>query len=208
MKKIIDVSLTISKKLVIWKNDPKVKIREVQSLKKGDKVNLTEIKFGVHTGTHIDAPSHFLKNGKTVDKLDINNFFGQVSVIEIKNKKVIEPEDLKNKILCDKVLFKTDNSKFWLDKNHKFTTNYTTITANTAKYLVSKKIKLVGIDYLSIGRTGIDNDITHKILLRNNIIILEGLNLSKVEEGLYEIICAPLKIKECEGSPARVFLIK
>jgi arylformamidase len=205
--KIYDISMLIKEDMVVWKEDPKPLFKNISSIKKGDTCNLTEISLSTHTGTHIDAPSHFLKDGMTIDQINPNLFFGEVSVIEIFNKKIIEPEDLQLKSFGKKVLLKTDNSKL-LNISDDFFPDYSAISASAAEYLVSQQTTLVGIDYLSIGLTGNDSHITHQILLSNNILIVEGLNLSEVPEGNYQIYCAPLKLKSLDGSPARVFLIE
>lgn len=206
--KIYDLSIDISENTVVWKTDPKVKFKQVKSISKGDSANISEIKMGTHTGTHIDAPLHFINSKKSIDKIKPAKLLGKVSVIQILSKKIIEPEDLKNKILLEKVIFKTDNSLLWKKNLTEFQHNYSAISSRTAKFLIKNKIHLAGIDYLSIGLTGKDSHLTHKLLLKNNIVIVEGLNLSEVKEGIYNIVCAPLKLKGLDGAPTRVFLIE
>lgn len=204
---IYDISITIKEDMVVWKNDPKPKFEKICSIENNDKCNLSSIFLSSHTGTHIDAPSHFIQNGLTIDKIDNSLLFGEVSVIEILNKKTIQKQDLINKNILKRIIFKTDNSELW-NKNEKFTDDYTAINSDTAEYLVNKGVKLIGIDYLSIGHTNKDSHKTHKILLSNNVIIVEGLNLFDIDEGVYNLFCSPLKLKNLDGSPARVFLSK
>lgn len=204
IKKIIDITKTISGDMVIYPNDPAVKIEEI----KKHNVTLTKISIGSHTGTHLDMPKHMLKNGKSLDFLNLNNVIGECVVLDFTNiNKKISIEDIKNKIKNKKinfeniVLIKTKNS---FDK--KFNKNSVYLTEDAVKYIIYKKIKTIGVDSLSIDKFN-SNCTNHHLLLKKNIVIFENLDLSKVEEGRYFFIGLPLKIKNSDGAPARAVLL-
>jgi len=161
---------------------------------------------GSHCGTHIDAPSHFEENGKTIDRISPEDLIGDVMVCEITDNEKIGLNDLKLLRLenIKRVIFKTVNSTYW--KLHTFKRDFVYLTKDAAQYLVDNGIKLVGIDYLSIEKFESRQAETHHILLQNNVIIIEGLDLSGIKAGNYELIALPLKIKDGDGSPARVIL--
>jgi arylformamidase len=209
--RIYDVSVPISAKTPTYPGDPGIDISPWHSLEKGDSANVTALNFGAHTATHIDAPAHFLRDGATVASLALDKLIGEVRVVEIPadvyeiTENVIEAQC---PVGPSRVLFKTRNSAFWSEENGQFHTDYTYITAGAARRLVANGIELVGIDYLSVERFESDNFETHEVLLSNDVIIVEGLDLSKVEPGIYELICLPLKIAagSGDGAPARVVL--
>ncbi|MCF6150767.1 MAG: cyclase family protein [Candidatus Kuenenia stuttgartiensis] len=201
-----DVTLPISNSMITWPSDPAVSITGTSLISRGDFCNLSELQIGSHCGTHIDAPSHFLENGRTIDQLAIENLIGEATVFEFKNKENIDVSDI-TQLRFDnvkRVLFKTVNSSYW--KLSAFKKDFVYLTKDAAQYLVDKRIRLVGVDYLSVEKFGSQQAETHHILLRNDVIILEGLDLSTVEPGRYELIALPLKIKDGDGSPARVIL--
>lgn len=205
---IYDVSLTISGSMVTWPKDPKVVINSARSISKGDSCNVTQFEMGSHTGTHIDAPYHFDNDGQKIDKLELETLTGRVSVYSISNSKEVSLNEVKELPLegITRVLFKTVNSTIWQSGTTRFIEDYVYVTNDAAKYLVNIGIKLVGIDYLSIEKYGSKGHETHKTFLENNVILVEGLNLSSVSPGNYELIALPLKIKDGDGSPARVIL--
>ena len=204
--KIIDISWPIKNDTTTYKNKNTLKIKHTKTFSK-DKARESQITISTHTGTHIDAPSHFLKTGKTIDKLDLNKINSKCRVIHIKNKNTITVEDLKNKkIKKDEIiLLKTKNSN--LKQNTKFNKNFTYLTKEAAKFLTKSKIKAIGIDYLGIERDQPSHE-THKILLKNNIPIIEGLRLKNTKEKTYQLICLPLNLIGLEAAPARAILIE
>jgi arylformamidase len=204
--KPIDISLYIYEDMLFWPNDPKFKREWIAKISEGNNVNLSKITMGSHTGTHVDAPYHFLDYGKTLDELDLSKFYGYTKVFEVKNEKKIMLEDIKNFHIeaQDIILFKTKNSKLLLENI--FHDDYVSLSLDTAKYLVERKIKTVGIDYLSIGPRGEEGKEVHRALLNNEIGIIEGLNLLDVKDGKYFLVALPLKIKGGEGSPVRAIL--
>lgn len=201
-----DVTVPISNAMITWPSDPAVSITGTSLISRGDFCNLSELKIGSHCGTHIDAPSHFLENGRTIDQLALENLIGEATVFEFKHKENIDVSDIKQLQFDNvkRVLFKTVNSSYW--KFSTFKKDFVYLTKDAAQYLVDKGIRLVGVDYLSVEKFESQLAETHHTLLRNDVIILEGLDLSNVERGRYELIALPLKIKDGDGSPARVVL--
>lgn len=200
-----DITLPLSEKLLTYPRNPDFKIKQISFLSKGDSSNLSKIVCGTHSGTHIDAPSHFIKGGKTIDKIDIKKFFGKAQVFDLtKIEKEISKKDLYNfDIKKDEIiLFKTRNSDLGYEK---FNPDFVGLDDSAAEFLVKKKIKAVGIDYLSIKRKNEKNKV-HNILLENDIIIYEGLYLKKVPKGKYNFVGLPMKIIGADGAPARVIL--
>jgi len=209
--RIHDVSVPISAKTPTYPGDPGIDISQWLSLENGDSANVTALNFGAHTATHIDAPAHFLRNGATLASLSLDKLIGEVRVVEIPAN-VFEITENVIEAHCPagptRLLFKTRNSAFWTEETDEFHTDYTYITDGAARRLVANGIELVGIDYLSVERFKSDNFETHKVLLTNGVIIIEGLDLRAVDAGIYELICLPLKIAAgCgDGAPARVVL--
>ena len=207
--KLHDVSILISEDIPIWPNDPGISMDLTRSIARGDNANVTRLNMGVHTGTHIDAPFHFEPNKATIDQLSLDVLIGPCRVFEIPEiSKAIGPSDLE-KLDFDnhiRVLFKTRNSKLWKNGERVFKKDFVHMHVEGAKLLVDRGIKLVGIDYLSIENYGSLDHATHHLLLRNNVVILEGLDLSGISAGDYELIALPPKLKGADGSPARVVL--
>ncbi len=207
--KLHDVSILISEDIPVWPNDPGISMDLTRSIARGDNANVTRLNMGVHTGTHIDAPFHFEPNKATIDQLSLDVLIGPCRVFEIPEiSKAIGPSDLEKLDFENhiRVLFKTRNSKLWKNGERVFKKDFVHMQLEGAKFLIDQSIKLVGIDYLSIENYGSLDHATHHLLLRNNVVILEGLDLSRVSPGDYELIALPLKLKGADGSPARVVL--
>ena len=207
--KLHDVSILISEDMPIWPNDPGISMELTSSLARGDSANVTRLNMGVHTGTHIDAPFHFEPNGATIDKLPLEVLIGPCRVFEIPeiNEAIglgdLEKLDFDHHI---RVLFKTRNSNWWKNGETMFQKDFVYMHLEGARFLIDRGIKLVGIDYLSIEQFGSPDHATHHLLLRNDVVILEGLNLSRISSGDYELIALPPKLKGADGAPARVVL--
>jgi len=205
---IYDITVPIRSRMPIYEGDPTLDIQAWSSLEKGDSANVSFIKLGVHTGTHVDAPAHFIKEGKKVDALPLDILIGRARVIRVPDEmNEIDPNFL---AMCDlagveRVLFHTRNSSFW---DTAFRKDFTHLLPEAAQKLVDMKVKLVGNDYLSIEKFHSGHHRTHLTLLSNGVVIVEGLNLSEVPAGDYELFCLPLKIAEGagDGAPARVVL--
>lgn len=208
---IFDITVPISDSVPIYNGDPKVRIETAFALENGDAANVTTICCGLHTGTHVDAPSHFISGGRTSADLDLDKLVGTCRVIEIaESTNEIGPDELGSLSGVERVLFKTKNSSFWNKLNGNFRTDYTAVSPETAQILVDNGVKLVGIDYLSIEKFESKDFLTHRILLEREIVILEGLDLRGIEPGDYEMACLPLKYigGKGDGAPARTILIK
>jgi arylformamidase len=203
--KIYDVSVAITSDMPVYPGDPAVDVEQTQQIAKGDAANVTRLALGAHTGTHVDAPSHFVEGAMTVDQIPINLLVGRARVVEISSA-IISAEVLKEfDFTADaRLLFKTRNSYLWGDKT--FNTEFVYITKDAAERLVADGIKVVGIDYLSVEKYDSPSPDVHRTLLGNGTIIIEGLDLRDVEPGDYEMICLPMKIEGGDGAPARVVL--
>ncbi len=203
----LDISVPIRTGMIHWPGDPDVNVRWMLRMEKGAECNMSMLSFGVHTGTHMDAPLHFLPNGKTIDRMPLDATIGPAKVILIKDPKAIRPDELKKHTIerGDRILFKTRNSKVSSNKT-RFDPDFVYITKEAAQFLADRQIQTVGIDYLSVGGFKHDSVETHQALLRAGVWIIEGLDLSKVKPGRYELLCLPLKILGAEGAPARAIL--
>jgi arylformamidase len=203
---IYDITMTIHEEMMVYKNKPekKVKIKQVNFFDKDGHYE-SEINFNLHTGTHIDYPLHMIKDGDNSSKEDLKTLIGPAKVFDLVHvNDKITYEDIKNLSIAkdDFVIFKTKNS---FDKE--FNNSFIFVEESAASYLVKKQVRGVGIDALGIERSQVGYP-THKLLLGNNIIILEGAILSDVPEDTYNLYCLPLKIKNVEASPVRAILIK
>jgi arylformamidase len=208
---IYDVSVPLSAATPTYPGDPAIEIKHWLTRANGDAANVSLLHFGVHSGTHVDAPAHFIDGGAKVDSLPLQSLIGAARVIEVRDDiKVIDASFVAANCdhTCERILFKTRNSNFWNDPAQGFRTDYTFIDSSAAKLLVKSGITLVGIDYLSVEQFQSVKFETHHILLSNNIVILEGLDLRTVAAGSYELICLPLKIAggHGDGAPARTIL--
>lgn len=207
--KIYDVTIAVSELVPIFPGDPAVRIDVCSSLTKGDPANVSQICFGLHTATHVDAPNHFIEGARRVDELDLEKLIGTCRVVELdENILAIEPEHLENLEDAERVLFKTRNSGFWNEPEKGFRRDFTYISPAAAKTLVEKGVKLVGIDYLSVEKFGANSFETHITFLKAEVVIIEGLDLREVPGGEYEMFCLPLKIVggAGDGAPARTVL--
>lgn len=207
--RIIDISVLVDDKVTIWPGNKHPQLKRVSNMKKGDAHNETSLEMNVHTGTHIDAPLHFLSNGKSTSQIDLKTFIGSVLVIDLSHVKEITSRDLDKIKLprgTTRLLFKTSNSLFWDKNNSNFKKNYVGITPDAARWVVKRKFKLVGIDYLSVAKFEDAREV-HCILLGKGIAILEGINLTNVQEGEYQLICFPIKIAKAEAAPVRAVLL-
>lgn len=208
---IYDITVTIDAEVPIYKGDPGVEFVSFKAIGRGDSANVSHVAFGVHTATHVDAPNHFIDGAKRVHELDPNKLVGPCRVIAVpEDVTAIEPEHLGDISDVDRVLFKTKNSEFWATPETGFRTDFAYLTPATAKLLVDNGVVLVGIDYLSIEKSGSPGHPVHITLLENETVILEGIDLRAIEPGDYDLICAPLKYDGAtgDGAPARTFLVQ
>ena len=204
-----DITLTISPDLPTWPGDPGVEIERVEKIEDGSNANVSRVDMGVHTGTHVDAPFHFLQDGKTVDQIDLSLLTGRAYVLHLPDVDVITAPVLENAQIpprTRRVLFKTRNSESWAKENQDFNTDFVGLSKDGADYLVKRGVKLVGMDYLSVAPYKKSRP-THESLLKAGVVIVEGLDLSEVSQGRYTLYCLPLKIANSDGAPARAILI-
>ena len=209
--KIYDVTVAVSEGVPIYEGDPPVEIESVRTIAGGDNANVSHLCLGAHTGTHVDAPNHFIDGTRRVEDLEIEKLVGPCRVIEVDSSVTsIEPADVGNLNGVERVLFKTRNSAFWNEPEKGFRTDFTYISGDTARMLADAGVKLVGIDYLSVEKFGSNDFVTHITLLKSEIVIVEGLDLREVAPGDYEIFCLPLKYVggTGDGAPARTILIE
>ena len=208
---IKDITLTIMPGMVVWPGDEEVQLYRQQKIEDGANANVSFVGMSVHTGTHVDAPYHFLKEGMTIEQIPVELFVGRTQVIQTPENVAVIDAKVLAKIQFDpgitKILFKTSNSEFWKKSKLEFQTSFVGIAADAAQVLLEKGIKVVGIDYLSIAPYK-NSRPTHEILLKAKMLIIEGVNLSNVEPGIYTMYCLPLKLKGSDGAPARVILVE
>jgi arylformamidase len=205
----IDISAPIRKGMVVGPDDPQVDIWLVRDPDKGDPVTMSQISMITHAGTHIDAPAHFLRGRTTIDEVTLDTFIGPARVIEIKDGVSIKIKELEQYDIKpgERLLFKTKNSS-WVYDTDDFVTGYVYFATETAQYLAEKKVRLIGIDYITVGgfedREG--NREIHRVMLKNGISILEMINLSGIEAGEYELNAVPLRIENGDGGPCRAII--
>lgn len=209
--KIYDITVEINPELPVWPGDPDVKIERFEKLEAGDNANISRLEMGLHSGTHVDAPYHFLAEGITLDKIPLERFIGSASVVEVPGEVNILSGEVLARLpavkITERILFKTRNSNHWSERPHRFHPDFVAIDPSGARFLVEQGVKLVGIDYLSIAPFRKSKE-THEILLGAGLIILEGLDLSAIKQGIYQLYCLPLKLGGVEGAPARVILVE
>lgn len=209
--KIYDVSVPISAALPVWPGDVPIVVDRGQKIEEGADANLTHIAMGAHTGTHVDAPWHFVANGSKMEDMPLDVLVGTAVVIELPESVTLITEEVLKGIEwpadCERVLFKTSNSALWHKSHLEFEKGFVGIDVTASRFLVEKKVKLVGLDYLSVAPFGHGKP-THEILLGAGLVLLEGLDLTGVKAGKYMLCCLPMKLTGAEGAPARTILIE
>lgn len=210
--KIHDISLALTPQTVTWESSEKgYNYHILHTLGENCPCNLSEQSYGSHTGTHLDAPLHFIENGKTVDQLDINTLVGAVELVDVPGNQPIDRTFLESAGLdlsLKRIIFRTENTRRDLMHSSQFHTDYVGVAPDASQWLVDNGYQLVGVDYLSVGPYHHGNIETHRILLEAGIIVLEGLVLNSVNPGKYLLAALPLKVTGVEGSPCRAVLIE
>jgi arylformamidase len=205
---IYDVSVAITNDLPTWPTDPGVKLTTTAHLSddKTQTIRVTAIEMSAHTGTHIDAPWHFLEGGKKLNEIPLDALIGPALVVHIPDGPSISRASLEHLDWrgVERVLFKTSNSEHWTDK--RFNETFVYLEPEAAELLVQHGIRLVGIDYLSIDPFKSQKHPSHFVLLGNNVVVLEGLNLANVTPGRYQMTALPLNLQDVDGAPTRVIL--
>lgn len=212
MGRVIDVTIGVQEGMLVWPDDPPVVIQPWALTARGDPANVSELRLGSHTGTHVDPPAHFADHAVTVDQLDLDVLVGPATVVDVSGGlRSIEVEDLEALSLpatVERLIFKTDNSSFWPPNPTSFPDHYVSLSAEGARWLVDRGIRLVAIDFLSIEPAGEGDFPVHRALLGAGVILVEGLDLSEVTAGEYIFVCLPLKLVGGDGAPARCVLIE
>jgi len=203
---LYDVTRPLSSTLPVYPGDPVIELTPIAQCAWGDGANVTRIVLSSHTGTHIDAPRHFFDAGTTVDHLDLQVLIGPARVVEVPCVSHITVEDLRSHELLGvtRILFKTPNAPLW--DRPGFQTTYHALTPEAAAWLVSRGIRLVGVDYLSVDAYEAKDFPVHRCLLQAGVVIVEGLDLRAVPPGDYELYALPLLLQDGDGAPARVLL--
>ncbi|HZD85638.1 MAG TPA: cyclase family protein [Gemmatimonadaceae bacterium] len=208
MSRIYDISVPIRSGGLVYPGNPEIDISLQQAVAKGASANVSTIRFGSHTGTHADAARHFFDDGQPVDKIPLERLIGPALLVSFGDKVLsvgaaeLREHDLKGH---KRILLRTRNSALLSQKE--FVKDYTYLAPDGAQYLVDLGVELVGVDYLSIEQFHSGHHRTHRTLLAQAVVIVEGLDLSAPAPGEYQFICLPLRIEGCDGAPARAVLI-
>ena len=209
--KIFDISLAISPSLPVWPGDPPIELELVESMDAGAQANVSRLTTGVHVGTHVDAPHHFLNDGRTVEQLSLEILTGPCYVTQLPDGiESITAEALDGMSLpanATRILFGTSNSRLWSRGEIEFQEDFVAITGEGAEWLVKRGVQLVGVDYLSVAPFR-DSVPTHSTLLQAGVVVVEGLDLSAVPRGFYDLYCLPLKLLGSDGAPSRAILVQ
>jgi arylformamidase len=207
--KLFDVSLPIRPRMIEWPGEAVVDIQPLARTPLDD-ANVTRLTLSTHTGTHVDPPRHFVHGGPTMDDVPLDRWVGPCFVADLRAAGAdIEPADLEAAGIprgTTRLILRTTNSELWGSAPHTLVESFISLTPDAARWVVARGIRLVGIDYMSVGpfdARGVD---THNVLLGNDVICIEGLDLRAIEPGHYELLCFPLKIEHGDGAPARVAL--
>lgn len=211
--KIYDISLPITSSMPVWPGDPPVKLERISAISEGEHANVTFLHLCAHTGTHIDAPKHFIDNGKTIEQIPLSKLIGDALVLHIPREVgiitagVLEAHP-QNELLhqAKKILFRTRNSALWSAHPVSFVEDYVGIDATGAAYLAELDLDLIGVDYLSVAPYNATYE-PHHILLSQGIVLLEGIDLAEVPQGFFQLFCLPLMLSGSDGSPARAVLL-
>jgi arylformamidase len=211
MSRLIDVSLPIGPDLLVWPGDPPIEIVPRQRLAAGDAANVSELRMGTHTGTHVDPPNHFVEGATGIDVVPLDILYGGVLVADARHLDgPIGSADLEALAIPEgakRVLLRTANSELWRRLPVSFPNVYACLTPDSARWVVDRGIRLIGVDFLSVEAKGAEGHPVHHILLENGLVIVEGLNLGDVEPGDYTLVCTPLRIVDGDGGPARAILV-
>lgn len=205
---LIDVSVPLDSNVPTYPGNTPFSIEPVMRTGRGERANVSSLHLSAHSGTHVDAPWHSLNDGARTESLPLEILVGPARVVELSTRKPITADDLAPHDLSGeaRVLLKTPNSELW--RSPEFHADFVGVAESAARHLVERGVKLVGVDYLSVEVFHAPGAPAHHILLGAGVVIIEGLNLSDVAAGVYEMFCLPLRIVGCDGAPARVVLRK
>ena len=208
-KTIYDISVMLGEESIDYPGDTPYSRELLSTIEENGIFELSKLQLSAHSGTHIDAPAHFIMNGKTMDQYEVGKFILTAVVVDMGNGIAGVPEDLLNIEVRpgEALLFKTENSTSGRCRNGVFSDQFVYIAKKTAGICVLKKVSLVGLDYITIDPYGNEAFDAHRTLLSAGILILEGIDLGHVPAGRYTLLCLPLKIKSAEASPVRAILL-
>jgi len=203
---IFDISVLVNPDIPVWPNTPGFRLMRSLDQRNGDEVTSSTITTDVHCGTHIDAPLHFIIGAEDATKINLENCIGPAFVVDLTGVSKITPELLEASVPLgvERLLLKTDNSRLW--PKSEFNKDFTALTDTAAEWVCKRNIKLIAIDYLSI-QLFFGDARTHTVLMKAGVVILESIDLSKISEGFYYLICLPLSIENAEAVPARAVLL-
>jgi len=204
-----DITLSVSPDMPIWPGDSPTELYRSTKESGGGVVNVSRLSMSAHAGTHVDAPDHFLNNGKTIEQLSLEVLVGRAYVLHLPEANLITASILEKSEIpprTRRILFKTRNSEYWARKEKVFQTEFVALSADAAELLVERNVKLVGIDYLSIAPYKKGRPV-HETLLKAGVVVVEGLDLSQVSQGRYTLHCLPLKLAGSDGAPVRAILV-
>jgi arylformamidase len=202
-----DVSVPIRPHMPVYPGDPVPRLNRVKRLERGDVANLGLFAGSLHTGTHVDAPYHFIEDGATSETLSLETLIGPATVVTIDTHRHVTAKDLEAAVAGrwpQRLLLKTRNSGFWAEDA--FRPDFVALTPEAAQWLVAHGTRLIGIDYLSVEPYPAQEFPVHLTLLRAGIIILEAVDLRDVPPGDYMLSCLPLRLVGGDAAPARVIL--
>ncbi len=208
--KIHDISVLLGEESITYPGDPEYQREFVFTIADSGICNVSRLSMSAHTGTHLDAPLHFVEGGKSIDQFSPAQFILPAVVIDIHNKTAVYPTELESAEINegDAVLFRTENSLSGRCKSGVFSEDYVYVSPAAAEFCAEKRVRLIGIDYITIEKHRDETFPSHHIILGNDIFILEGVNLLDIKPGRYTLCCLPLKIKGGEASPARAVLLE
>jgi arylformamidase len=202
----IDVTVPIRDGMLHWPGDPPVRVERVSDIDRGDPYTVSRLSLGAHTGTHVDAPLHYVQGGRGIDELPLDALVGEARVLRIVDPRRVTVDELVRNDVTEgeRVLFRTRNSERpW--STQPFTEDYVHVAPDAAEWLAARGVRTVGVDYLSVASPE-EGVVTHRALLLAGVVIVEGLDLSRVPAGRYQFVCLPLKLQAGDGAPARVLL--
>lgn len=209
-RQIIDITIPLRPGMAVWPGDPETSVEPVARISEGDGANVSVYSFSSHAGTHVDPPHHFIDSGYKLDKIPLDSLIGPCLVIEIPGVQAIDRSHLDAARIPDeaeRILLKTKNSWMWHESPESFREDYVYITPDAADWLLERRIKLIGMDYLSVAEFKKGAPV-HQKLLTEGVVLLEGVNLREVEPGNYTLICLPLLVADGDGAPARTVLVR
>lgn len=206
MSDLIEVSVPLREGMPVWPGDAPFSIRRVSDMDAGDHNNLSELCLGAHTGTHVDAPLHFMAEGMPISDMPPDALVGPCRVLGIGAAEAIAVADLEPHGIeaGERILLKTRNSALWADDA--FHEDFVHLSTQAAEWLAAREPRCLGVDYLSVGGFHRNGTPVHRALLGAGVWLIEGLDLSAVEPGRYELLCLPLRLEGAEGAPARALL--